>query len=403
MSSSLPKLAILSASLLLTTGCSDLMKQDDIAKSSPTVNKTDPYDRHYGMPSARGDNGGYATKPKYKKVRVPVKSNAPARYKVKKGDTLWDISNKFLKDPRFWPEIWDKNQRIKNPHLIYPGDLLYIYQTRRNVNQGGRMVEVLIPQIRVEREDGTGKPISAIAPFLSWPRVLDKESIERAPYIVDGRDNHLIIGNDHTVYIKKLRDPTEGKVYPVFNKSKPLYDSDTNELLGYEVIYKADAQIMQGRGEVTSAKIMNSRAEVHIGDRLLKGIDEKVVLNVPMVAPVHKVRASVLSLYEASLLSGRGMIVVLDAGMTEGIKPGHILGVYASGRLANDPYETRKKVLHKHLKDIKLLDAQVPVKVGLPPERVATAVVYKVSKKLSYALITKSAHEVKKGYKIGNP
>ena len=389
---------ILSSTIvLLASGCSDykLLKIKDPTALKPIPYKADPYDSYYGMPQ-RNSNGGYATQPHYKKTRIPVKANAPSRYKVKKGDTLWGISNKFLKDPWFWPEIWDKNQKVKNPHLIYPGDLLYIYQTRRTTKQGGKVVEVLVPQIRVERR-GSGKPLSALTPFLAWPRVLGKETIDRAPYIVDGQNQHLIIENGQTVYIKKLRDRTVGKTYPIFRKGKPLYNPETRKLLGYEVIYTADANITRGAGEIASATILNSKREVHKGDRLLKNIDEKVVLNEPMVAPRHKVRATVLSLYEAHMISGTGMIIVIDSKRAKGLKPGHILGIYKPGKTVNDPYEKHEEVKYKYLK------RKIATKVGLPPERIATAVVYKVDKTLSYALITDSNHAVKKGYKIGNP
>jgi hypothetical protein len=389
--------AILSTTaILLASGCSDykLLKiKEPVPK--PIAYKADPYDSHYGMPD-RNTSGGYATQPKYKKIHIPLKANAPSRYKVKKGDTMWDIANKFLKYPWFWPEIWDKNQRIKNPHLIYPGDLLYIYQTRKTTKKDGSIIEVLLPQIRVERT-GSGKPLSSLAPFLAWPRVLDKATIEHAPYIVDGQDQHLLIENGQTVYIKKLHDRAIGKTYPVFRKNKPLYDPESRELLGYEVIYTADANITSGAGEITSATILNSKREVHTGDRLLKDINKKVVLDAPIMAPRHKIRATVLSLYEAEMISGTGMIIVLDCGIAEGIKPGHILGVYKPGKTVNDPYEKKEVIEYKYLK------RKVSIKVDLPPERIATAVVYKVSKKLSYALITKSDHAVKKGYKIGNP
>jgi hypothetical protein len=383
------------AILLLLASCSDykfLKIKEPVPK--PVVYKADPYDSHYG--TLDRDSKGYATAPSYKKIRIPVKENAPSRYKVKKGDTMWSIANKFLKDPWFWPEFWDKNQKIKNPHLIYPNDLLYIYQTRRTTKQGNKIVEILVPRIRVERR-GSGKPLSSLAPFLAWPRVLSKDAIERAPYIVDGQDQHLIIESGQTVYIKKLRDRGIGKHYPVFRKNKPLYDPETRELLGYEVVYTADARITRSTGEIASATILNTKREVHKGDRLLKNIDEEVVLSSPMIAPRHKVRATVLSLYEADLISGTGMIIALDCGIEEGVKAGHILGVYKSGKIVNDPYEKKEKIEYKYLK------RQVAVNVNLPPERIATAVVYKVDKKLSYALIIASDHAVKKGYKVGNP
>ena len=384
--------------LLLSSGCSDYkflkLKQKTV---QPIAYKADPYDSHYGMPEIK-NNGGYATQAKYqyKKIGISLKSTAPARYKVKKGDTLWGISNKFLKNPWFWPEIWDKNQRIKNPHLIYPGDLLTIYQTRRKVQKGNQVVEVLVPQIRVERL-GTGKPISTLSPFLAWPRVLDAETIEQAPYLIDGQDKHLLIEDGQTVYIKNLRNGLIGQSYPIFRKGKPLYDPETRTLLGYEVIYTANASISRAKDKIASATIVNTKREVHIGDRLLKNAKERNVLDAPMIAPQRKVRATVLSLYEANLISGTGMIVTLDFGAAEGAKAGHILGVYKAGKTVNDPYETVEKVKYKYLK------TQVPVKVDLPPERIATAVIYKVDKKLSYALITNSDHVVKVGDKIGNP
>ncbi|MCK5895405.1 MAG: LysM peptidoglycan-binding domain-containing protein [Cocleimonas sp.] len=390
------KTTILSiTALLFASACSDykLLKIKE-RPVEPIVYKTSPYDSEYGMPNR--NNSGYATQPKYKKIRISIKENAPSRYKVKQGDTLWDISNKFLKDPWFWPEIWDKNQKVKNPHLIYPGDLLYIYQTRRKEKQQGRIVEVLVPQIRVDRQ-GSGKPLSALAPFLAWPRVLNKETIDQAPYILDGKDQHLIIENGQTVYIKKLRDHRVGKIYPVFRQSKPLYDPESRELLGYEVIYTADVRIIRHAGEVSSATVLNTKREVHKGDRLLKDINEEVVLNTPMLAPRHKVRASILSLYEANLVSGEGMIITLNKGSASGIKLGHILGIYKPGKTIKDPYETKEETQYKYLK------RHVAIKVDLPPERIATAVVYKVDKKLSYALITRSDHAVKKGYRIGNP
>ena len=383
--------------VLLLTSCSDYKFLKITPPTIKPIEKSvDRYDHAYGMPVKTNPADDYASQSQYRKVAIKLKQNAPSRYRVQKGDTLWDISNKFLKDPWFWPEIWDKNQKITNPHLIYPGDLLTIYQTRRKIKQDGRIVEVLSPRIRVERI-GSGKPLSALAPFLAWPRVLDKETIERAPYIVDGQNQHLIIENNQTVYIKRLRDRRVGQSYPVFRKNKPLYDPVTGELLGYEVIYTADAKITRHSNSIASATILNSKREVHKGDRLLKNRDEKIILEAPMQAPQHKVRASVLSLYEAHMVSGTGMIITLNAGSTTGIQAGHILGVYKAGKIVNDPYETRQ------ITEYKVLKTNIPVKVHLPPERIATAVVYKVTKKLSYALITQSNHAVKKGYKVGNP
>lgn len=387
--------AVVISAILLSACDKDTIKKNLSSPSRPAVSQSDnQYDSYYGMPAT--GSGGYHNGPKVKRTvtrtKGVLKGDAPLRYKVRKGDTLWGIAYKFLKDPWFWPEIWDKNQRITNPHLIYPGDVLYIYRGPKQV-RGKDIVTVthqMIPQIRVERGDGYGEPISTLAPFLSWPRILDENTINNAPYILDGQDYHLLLEAGKNIYIKNYRGgPLER--YAVFSPGKEITDPETGQKIGREVHYGSQVQI-EKVGPVSTGRLLNMKREVRIGDRLMNLQNHEHDLRAPMLAPTHKVRGTVISLYDANMVSGTGMIVIINKGKRDGIKPGYVLGVYEPSKRVKDPHASNDKGF--------LSDSDM---ITLPPERVASAVVYNVSDRLSYALITKSDHAVRNGYKIGNP
>ena len=383
-------------SSILLGGCDkDTIKNNLSSPTSSAVKKShDRFDSYYGMPSRGSALQGNRPKIKRTVTRTKgvLKGDAPIRYKVRKGDTLWGIANKFLKNPWFWPEVWDKNQKITNPHLIFPGDVLYIYQGKKQTRGPGQTTirDRMIPQIRVERTDGTGEPISTIAPFLSWPRVLDEATIKNAPYIVDGQDFNLLLETGRNIYVKNFRGQRLER-HAVFSVGKEMVDPETGQVLGREVSYGSQAQI-ERTGPVTTAKLLNMKREVRIGDRLLNIENHEHNLKAPIQIPRHKIRGTVMALYDASMISGTGMIITINKGKRDGYKPGYVLGVYQPSREVLDPHASNDKGY--------TADAD---KIRIPPERAATAVVYNVSDRFSYALITKSDHAVRNGYKIGNP
>lgn len=360
-----------------------------------TDNKKDPYDAYYGSPEVKAYEAAYSPRIERKVIKPIFKTTAPKRYVVKKGDTLWGISNKFLNNPSYWPEIWDENQKVQNPHLIYPGDILHIYEggRRRIKMSDGGVVEKLVPQMRIERKGG-GEPISTLAPFLSWPRVVDEDIIRETPYIVDARDAHMLIEKGQRVYIKNLNNSYKQDRYAVFRPGKTLYDPESQHALGREVVYNGYVDIKR-RDKVSTADVIDSKREIRPGDRLFSMLNEEQSLNATIIKPNKKIRANIISLFDATMISGQAMVVTINKGARSGIKAGYTLGVYAPGKFVNDPYEKYKRQYS--------FSPETKVKVGLPPERVATAIVYKVEKNISYALISESSHEVKNGYKIGNP
>ena len=381
---------------ILLVGCDKNTIKSNLSSSVKPVAKFDDrqFDSYYGMPpTASGYNEkGPVIKRTVVRTKGVMKGTAPKRYKVRKGDTMWDIANKFLKNPWFWPEIWDKNQRITNPHLIYPGDVLYIYSGPRQV-RGKDTVTIkdrMIPQIRVERTGGVGEPISTLAPFLAFPRIMSDGEINNAPYLVKGQDTNMLMVEDKNIYIKNFRGRAMER-YAVFSKGKEVVDPETGHKFGYEVNFGSHIQIDKV-GPISTAKLLNMKREVRAGHRLFNIEKQEHNLKAPMQIPRHKVRGSVMGLYDASLLSGKGMVITINKGKRNGIKLGYMLGVYKPSHTTLDPYPTSKKGY-----------VSVTDKVRIPPERAATAVVFSVSDRFSYALITKSDHEVRNGYKIGNP
>lgn len=355
------------------------------------------YDQYYGQPpqsahSARsGTQNGtlrQSTAAGKHTSDMVINPAAPKTYVVKKGDTLWGIAQKYLHTPAYWPEIWDKNQRIKNPHQIYPGDILHFGYHKSVANNG---TEKLVPRIRIERK-GYGQPLSTLAPFLDWPRVLDDNNIKNAPYVLASRDDHTLITRGERVYIRNLKDPQVGGRYAVYHPQKPLYDPDTKALLGHQVDYVGYAKIDRA-DQLATATILEAKDAIRKGDRLYPPLDHTQALRAPIQIPRHKVRGEIISLYHAKYLSSDCMIIVINKGKQDNIKPGHTLGVYTDGKVVTDINRLRhdKKILRQKQH------------TQLPPEKVADAIIYSVNDKISYGLIVNTEREVKNGDKIGNP
>jgi hypothetical protein len=356
-------LLIGTASAAALNGCSSTP-----VATTPVTGSHDRYDAYYGQPEAQSRD--------VRQTDIIVNPAAPRSYTVQKGDTLWGIARKFLNTPWYWPEVWDKNQRIQNPHLIYPGDVLTLDYASGDGNK-------LVPRIRIDRH-GQGEPIASLAPFMAWPRVLDEATIRNAPYILASQDDHHLITEGETFYVKNLRNAAEGTRCAIFHPNKALNDPQTGALLGYEVTYGGYSRV-ERMGDPSTAKVLDAKREIRPGDRLLLPVDETRNLNAPIHAPTSKVRGDIISLYDAEAISGTYMIATINKGQRDNIQVGHTLGIYANGKTVADPYQRP------------LMNTQ------LPPEKVANLVIYKVTDKVSYGLIMEATREVKNGDKVGNP
>ncbi len=325
---------------------------------------------------------------------IKLAENVPDRYVVVKGDTLWWISARFLKDPWRWPDVWGLNRdEIKNPHWIYPGNVIVLDFTgntprlRREDTAGGSnesaaawqlMDAKLSPTIR-RQSLGIGAissiPTSVIGPFLNRPLVVEEQELRLAPTLVAGPENRVILSAGDTAFAKGVVWE-DGAGWSVFRPGRKLTDPDTKELLGREAIYLGDAQITEF-GKVSTVLLTNAVQEIAPGDRLAKPEAVQALSYVPH-APGGAIKGRVIagpgdSVTEIASLQ----VVVINRGHREGIEIGHVLALYRD----------RPPVTFANAENSK-------EKFRLPAERYGVIFVFRVFDKVSYALVMNSTRPV---------
>ncbi|OUR71204.1 peptidoglycan-binding protein [Methylophaga sp. 41_12_T18] len=335
---------------------------------------------------------------------VVLNPDHPQRYEVVKGDTLWDISGRFLKFPWHWPDIWQVNSQIANPHLIYPGDVLsLVYRDGRPVLEltRGPQTYKMSPEIReiVLEEAIPTIPLSAIQPFLSKPRVVGEEVLAQAPYIVASADERLISGAGDRVYARGI-DETQGKHFSVFRGGKTYLDPETEEVLGYEAIYTGDAWV-ERMGDPATMELRYTNREVLIGDRLLAVEDESYDLNFIPRKLEQPLEGRIISVFDGVSQVGQYQVIVLNRGQREGLETGHVLSVYQAGKTVKDSvlageyqetYFNTKNDGYEHRNET----------VTLPDEHAGVAMIFKVYEKVSYAVLMKATHAIHVNDKVSS-
>ncbi len=313
--------------------------------------------------------------------------NPPSRYVVVKGDTLWDISARFLRDPWRWPDIWGLNRdEIKNPHWIYPGDVLVLDfsgatpRLRFESDTGWTLLtERLSPQIRTYPLDST--PVPTISPnllksFLASTLIVDENALEFAPTIIAGKEGRVILGAGDVAYARGLENGA-GKRYYAVRPGRTFTDPDTDEVLGYEAIYLGDTRVSE-RADISTLKISRAVREINPGDRLLTVSGDDDIPLMPR-APSRNINGKVIaSASEGVSEIGPLTVVILNRGSRDGIESGNVLELSRAGEVvrpagSRDPQE----------------------RVTLPNERYGVVFVFKVYERLSYALVMNSRRSVK--------
>lgn len=367
---------------------------------------------------------------------IKVNPDHPDKYVVVKGDTLWDISARFLEQPWRWPEIWKVNPQIENPHLIYPGDVVSLYyvdgQPVLGVNREdvasaeGRNIK-LSPQVRsIDHAEAIHSiPVDAIQQFLKRPLVLDDNEMEYWPYVVSSYDQHLIATTGNTIYVRGISEDDEERAYSIYRKGKPYLDPSDEakkRILGYEAIYIGDA-ILEKTGDPATLLVTGVDREILVGDRLVPQSDEDVSAEF-IPRPVDTdIDGKILSVVDGVSQIGQFQIIVLNLGNEQGVEPGNVIGIYQSGKTIQDKigpnlaiseadkmaameeYEnSNPSDIQRTLKKItkvpgalteKFDDAfpyfankQVKTKdVKLPEEYVGVAMIFRTFNKVSYALV----------------
>lgn len=330
--------------------------------------------------------------------------NAPASHTVQRGDTLWAIASLFLKTPWRWPELWGMNlQEIRNPHLIYPGQVLVLVKdgdrARLMLGRGGADGQPptntvkLSPRVRSEvLQSGAiaSIPLQLITPFLNEAVVLSEDELAGAPRIVATQEGRLQVSRGETAYVRG--DLGGARSFSLFRQSRPLRDPVSNELLGHEAAFIGTADFVRaadstaaGGVPVPATFVMTSaRQEAGIGDRLAPVPARDFSAYVPH-APASPVDGRVVSIYGEALTAGQNQIVAINRGARDGIERGHVLALWRAGVAATD--RTGEK----------------PQPMQLPDERTGLLFVFRVFDRVSYALIVSALDPIRRGDRVSAP
>ena len=332
--------------------------------------------------------------------------SAPATHTVQRGDTLWAISSLFLKQPWRWPELWGMNlQDIRNPHLIYPGQVLVLVKEgdRARLLMGnaanGMPTDTvkLSPRVRGEVLDNgaiASIPLHLIGPFLNEAVVLSDNELAGAPRIVATQEGRVLISRGETAYVRG--DLGGARSFTLFRQGKPLKDPGTQEVLGFEAGFVGTAEFVRAEGQaqaqagsslpVPSTFVMTGGPqEAGVGDRLVPVPPRDYTAYVPH-APENPLGGQVVSVYGEAMTAGQNQIVAINRGQRDGVERGHVLALWRAGRQAMDTTVVGK-----------------PQAIQLPDERTGLLFVFRVFDRVSYALIVSALDPVKTGDRFSQP
>jgi hypothetical protein len=399
------RLITLSLSIALVVGCRTAappQSQPVPTPPEPAVQGTVVGDDRTAMEAAIdvGPSAAPAAEPPHE-GSIALAPNAPDSYVVKRGDTLWGIAKVFLRDPWYWPEIWQVNPQVQNPHLIYPGDtlrLVFIEGQPRIVLQPGLQrgdSARVVPRVRSQPLEAavTTIPYETVAAFMSKPTVLSKDQIKDAPYVVATRDMHVVMADGDTLYARGFTNPAAvGTHYNVVRVGDALRDPDDNRVVGYDGIYNGAGRVVRA-GDPATLIMTNSARETEMGDKLFQsGVD--VPLDFIPSPPKTEVNGRIMAVSDGVTVIGQYQVVVINRGAQDGLNPGTVLAVYQAGDKIRD---TQSQGFLRG--DSKLIAASVQ----LPDERIGTFMVFKTFDRMSYGLIMEAKNIIRVADKVENP
>jgi hypothetical protein len=309
---------------------------------------------------------------------LTLKADAPDRYVVVPGDTLWGISQRYTDSPWRWPELWGMNKdQIRNPHLIYPGDVLVLDRAkgRLSVAGGAPGTVKLSPRARAEslaRQEIPSIPPNIIEPFLTRPLVVEADGLDKAPSVVGTELNKVMLSAGSTGYARGTGNSKDDTWY-LYRKGGALVDPDTNQTLGYEAIYLGTAQVTRP-GEPSTFVVSTAVREIGTGDKLVSA-GKPLAMNYAPHAPTKQIKGRVMGLYGGVSKTGEAgphSIVTINRGKADGLEPGHVLALYSRGGTVRDASKARGAP-----------DAEI----NLPDEHAGLVFVFRVFERVSYALV----------------
>ncbi|MDM0044685.1 LysM domain-containing protein [Variovorax dokdonensis] len=341
--------------------------------------------------------------------------NAPDEYTVKRGDTLWDISRMFLRSPWRWPELWGMNLNdIKNPHLIYPGQVLYLERsngrarlTTRAGGSGGTIK--LTPRTRYDSVSDLALPTlrpSLIEAFLTEGIVIDNDTLAGAPRVVAGRDDRVLLSRGDRIYAaggdatQLIEKPGPIQQFRIFRDATPMVDPGTGEVLGYEAQYLGRARLERSQTTETQLEegkmvtsnvpatldVVAAREEIRAGDRLLPEPPRQLINYVPHAPATPVEGGRIVSVYgNAVKYASQNQVVAINKGIADGIESGHVMAILKNGAVITDRSNGTKETLK------------------LPNERIGLLMVFRTFQRVSYALVLEISDVPQAGDLLVNP
>ncbi|HRE15968.1 MAG TPA: LysM peptidoglycan-binding domain-containing protein [Rhodocyclaceae bacterium] len=317
--------------------------------------------------------------------KLKLVDNPPERHIVVQGDTLWGIAGNFMKEPWRWPEIWRLNKtQIKNPHLIYPGDIVVLDMSGGNPRLTLAKPIKLAPQVyssEVKKEIPT-IPQNVIEPFLSRPLVLGESDLNDVPRIIATQEDRVLIGNNDIAYVSGIPDNSREK-WSIYRPGKPITDPVTKEVLGYEAFDLGTARLLKS-GTPATIRISTAREEIARGDRLLPAPRPSLTSYVPR-APGASVSGQILAIYGGLSEGGRHSVVQLNRGSKDGLEVGHVLAMFRKTTAAAYDENNRR------------------VMVEFPEERYGVMLVFRTFDRVSYGLVMDASRSMLIGDAVRNP
>ncbi|MCU7837296.1 MAG: LysM peptidoglycan-binding domain-containing protein [gamma proteobacterium symbiont of Taylorina sp.] len=327
---------------------------------------------------------------------LQLKAGHPEQYIVKKGDTLWGISGIFLNKPQDWPEIWQMNSQIDNPHLIYPGDVLYLVYVDGNPyitrDKNGKRTVRLSPEIRYEELERAIPtiPLDLIAPFLSQNRVLNPGEYSASPYIVGINDDHMSAGADNLIYVMGITRDNPHKSFGIYRKGRSYKNPDRgNQTLGHTAIFLGEATL-ERPGNPATLYVEKSKAEILKGHRLI-ALNNSEIIDANFFPKRTSVKrpATIIGVLTNGRQPGVSYVgamdvVLVDVGSDDGAEKGDVFDIYKKGSIVKDPL--RRNSLIK-----------------LPNESAGNLMIFRTFKKLSYALVMDTSKTLRVGDVIKAP
>lgn len=324
-----------------------------------------------------------------------LRTGHPDEYTVVKGDTLWDISSRFLNIPWMWPEIWHVNPQIENPHLIYPGDVIkLIYldgQPRLTLERPVRLspglngATKLNPSVRVQAIESAipAIPLDKINSFLSRSRIAAPGELEGAPYMLAGPQQRLVVGAGDSAYARGAFDTEQFTNYGVFRKGEAFFDPDTRELLGIHAQGIGTLSIDKVQGDIATVNVIRAYEEMRPGDRLLPSEDRAVDSTFYPSAPDEEIKGSIIAVEGGVTQVGKMNVVIINRGEREGLQIGNVLAIHKKGEVIRDRVSGGS--------------------VALPDERAGLVMIFRTFEKMSFGLVMEADRPLAVHDKVLNP